>query len=293
MLLGAATLLFTFGGNLGFAKAQTTDIATSTPNVLVSILGEVSGTPSVNLTQPESTLSKQAIATLFAKREITTLTPFNAVEYWVRYAVGLGIPANTIVLILLAPIIASLVLFTRTIIGLPSLDMFVPTALAYAFIAVGIGPGLMIMGAVVLAAIISRSFLRRMPIMTLAKRSLTHFALAFFVFAALTLAIALGFDSVKELSIFPILILMLLGDSITSVQLRKTPRETILVSGVTISLGIIGYLLATSLSIRDTLLLWPEIILLVLPINFMIGRYFGLRLTEIFRFNTLETHGSE
>ena len=114
-----------------------------------------------------------------------------------------------------------------------------------------------------------------------------------FVFAALTISIILELESIRDLSIFPVLILTLLGDSIVSVQLRKTVRETILITTVTIGLALIGYLLATSSSVRDAIILWPEIILLTVPINFMLGRYFGLRLAEVLRFKTLESYVSE
>lgn len=267
--------------------------STSAENLVNTIIGGVTNPPLVNLTQPENDASQADIQTLFASRPITELTIFNGFGYAVRYAIGLGIPANTIVLILLAPVIAMLVVFTRTIIGLPSLDMLVPTALAYAFVAVGIGSGLIILGSVVIATFVSRTLLRHTPIMTLSKRAITHLILALFVFAALTVSIAFGFVTVKDISIFPVLVLMLLGDSIVAVQLRKTVHETTIISSVTIILAVIGYFLATSLQVRNMLLVWPELVLLVIPVDFLIGRYFGLRLTEIFRFQSLESYGSE
>ena len=111
--------------------------------------------------------------------------------------------------------------------------------------------------------------------------------LAVFVFGALTIASILHFDKVLSLSIFPILILMLLGDSIVSVQLHKSASETFSITSTTLMLGLFGYFLASSTVVQDTLILYPELILLVIPMNIMIGRYFGLRLTEYFRFNTM------
>jgi hypothetical protein len=171
--------------------------------------------------------------------------------------------------------------------------MLVPIVLAFAFVAVGITAGLIILGAVVLASFVSRTLLRRVPIMQFPKRSLSHLFLAFFVFAALTLAIILDIESIRDVSIFPVLILTLLGDSIVSVQLHKTVRETVVITLVTIGLALLGYLLATSLVVRDLIILWPEIVLLTIPVNFALGRYFGLRLSELFRFRTLESYGSE
>ena len=67
------------------------------------------------------------------------------------------------------------------------------------------------------------------------------FLLAFFVFAALTIAVVLGFDRLLSVSIFPILILILLGDSIVSVQLYKSAQETMVITSSTLAIGLIGY----------------------------------------------------
>ncbi len=281
------------------AYAQTTTdaraVATDTPAAAFvgTIIDNVSEAPAVDLTKPESDPAKEEIRALFAERTLGSLNPVNAFAYWVRYAIDLGIPANTIVLILLVPIIATLVAFTRTILGLPALDMFVPSALAYAFVAVGIVPGVIIIASVLLASYISRLLLAEAPLMIFPKRSLSHLILALSVLGALTLALATGFTSVKDLSIFPIIILVLLGDAVVAVQLRKSLRETAIVVSVTIVLGLVGYWLATSLAMRDALLLWPEALLLTIPINIALGRYFGLRVAEVLRFRTLDTYGSE
>jgi hypothetical protein len=252
---------------------------------------EVFTTPKQDLTKPEEDTEKTEIQTVLEKRPIDTPGVFNFIAYWVQKAIVLGIPANTIVLNFLIPVLATLVTFVRVVIGLPSLEMLVPIVLAFAFVAVGITAGLIILSAVVLATFVSRTLLRRVPIMYFPKRSLSHLFLAVFVFAALTISIILDLQSIRDLSIFPILILTLLGDSIVSVQLRKTMRETILITSVTIGLALVGYMLATSVTVRNLLILWPELILLTVPINFMLGRYFGLRLSEVFRFRALESYG--
>jgi len=258
-----------------------------------SLLEALTTAPKQDLTKPEEEPKKTEIQTLLEKRPVKDPGVFNFLAYWVQKAIALGIPANTIILIFLIPIIATLIAFVRVVIGLPSLEMLVPIVLAFAFVAVGITAGLIILTAVVLASFVSRTLLRSVPIMYFPKRSLSHLFLAVFVFAALTLSIILELETIRDLSIFPVLILTLLGDSIVSVQLRKTVRETILITSVTIGLALIGYLLATSSSVREALILWPEIILLTVPVNFMLGRYFGLRLAEVLRFRTLESYASE
>jgi hypothetical protein len=293
------TVLFEPASN-GVQEISTTstneeEIATTTEEIIEedSTLIEALSAPKQDLTKPEEAVEKDEIQQLIEKRPATKPNIFNFFAYWVQKAISLGIPANTIVLIFLIPVIATLIAFVRVVIGLPSLEMLVPIVLSFAFVAVGITAGLIILGAVILASFVSRTLLRKVPIMYFPKRSLSHLFLSVFVFAALTIAIILDFETIRELSIFPILILTLLGDSVVSVQLRKTVRETILITAVTLGLALIGYALATSVMVRDFIILWPELILLTIPVNFMLGRYFGLRLSEVFRFRTLESYASE
>jgi hypothetical protein len=297
--LFAFQAFFTYAQDATVDEDGTTTATTATQTDMVragiidSTLLEAFVGQKQDLTRPEQDLEKQEIQELLAKRPVESPTIFGFLAYWVQKAIALGIPANTIVLIFLIPVIATMITFVRVVIGLPSLEMLVPIVLAFAFVAVGITVGLLILGAVVLASFVSRTLLRKVPIMYFPKRSLSHLLLAFFVFAALTVAIIFELESIPSLSIFPILILTLLGDSIVSVQLHKSLHETLVITSVTIGLGLFGYLLATSTVVRDMIILWPELILLTIPANFLLGRYFGLRLSEVFRFRTLESYGSE
>lgn len=240
-----------------------------------------------DVTQPEELLEKAAILSLFESRKVDTPGLFTFIAYWIQKAVAFGIPANTIFLILLTPLLATIVSFVRVVIGLPTLDMLVPITLSFAFVAVGITVGLIILGAILCAAFVSKLIFTHLKIMFYPKRSLSMLFLSFFVFGALTVALMLGFTEILSLSIFPILILMLIGDSIVSVQIYKSVQETFLITGTTLAIGLLGFAMASSSAIQNTLILYPELILLVIPVNIMIGRYFGLRFLEYFRFNTL------
>jgi len=246
-----------------------------------------------DLTRPEQDQEKEAILRLLEKRPIAQPGLFSFGGWLVQHSIRIGVPANTIVLILLLPVLAALVAFIRVIIGLPSLEMLVPIALAYVFVAVGVVIGGIILMTVVAASFVSRMLLRRVSIMHYPKRSLSMLLLSLTVFAALAISIELGLGNVQDLSIFPILILTLLGDSIVSVQLHKSMREAFIIITVTITLGLFGFLLATLDGVRNMLIVYPEVILLIIPINIIMGRYFGLRLSEVLRFHNFNAHASE
>jgi len=270
----------------GDASTSTSAPSSMTPSTTAAgIILHRDLTAQTDITQPENLDDKVAIISLFEARPVTELSWFNGMAYWVQEAVRAGVPANTIFLILLSPFLALLVSFVRTVVGLPTLDMLVPIALSFALVAVGITVGLLVLTAIILASYIAKRSLLKLKIMFYPKRSLSMLFLALAVFAALTVGVMLEFERILSVSIFPILILMLLGDMIVSVQLHKSSAETFSITGTTIAIGLIGYVAASSLTIQNIVILYPEIILLVIPLNILVGRYFGLRISELLRFN--------
>lgn len=299
--ISASILVFTclLGPNVVRAQEESLDTpeatttATTTEDEVIAVglterLTPIIETEKKDVTQPEKIDEKVAILSLLESRIVDRPSIFSFFAYWVQQAIFLGIPANTIVLILLTPVLATAVVFTRVILGFKTMELLVPIALSFAFVAVGIVTGLIILGSVLLASYISRVILKELSITILPKRALSMTLLALFVFAALTATAALDLANVQNLSIFPILILTLLGDSVVSVQLHKSFQETVSVTLVTLALGLLGFFLATSQYVLDSIILYPELVLLTIPANILIGRYFGLRLTEYFRFERLD-----
>lgn len=271
------------------STATSTDVTASSTAAGIILQQDILA-PGNDLTVPEKLDEKVAIITLFESRPETQLGLLNGMAYWVQESVKDGIPANTIFLILLTPFLAFLVTFVRVVIGLPTLDMLVPIALAFALVATGVTVGLLVLVAILFASYVAKKILGGLRIMFYPKRSLSMVFLSLAVFASLTVGVALGFDRILSVSIFPILVLMLLGDMIVSVQLHKSASETFTITGATIFLGLVGYVMATSTTIQNALILYPEMVLLVIPANLIVGRYFGLRVLELFRFSKIETN---
>ncbi len=263
-----------------------------TPEASASAFGlPVDQIKPMDITNPQE--SSEDFAKLFEKRPISRLSPFNFIAFTVQYAVQVGIPANTVMLILLLPVLATIVAFFRHLIGLPSLDMIVPIALSVTLVSTGLTAGGILLFSIILASVIGRIILKSVRIMQVPKKALSVLIVAIFVFLTLTVSAASGILVVKQISIFPILILVLLGERIMSLQLARSLRETVFITSVTLILGITGFLILTSTKLSHGVLLYPEFILLLIPVNLLIGRYFGLRLTEFVRFSQVRKNGSK
>lgn len=304
IVLGLLMVLFL---QTPFTHAQTAPFLSPIPNTMEDFslaTGSGMATPSArtilqeplnkeDVTKPEEQKEKEEFLALFSKRPVREPTWTNFIAYSVQYAVRVGIPANTIMLILLLPFIATLVVFARQVIGLPSLGMLVPIALSITLLATGLTAGFILLSAILAGSAISRFILKRVRIMQSPKIALSILVVAIFVLTALTGSASIGILTVRRLSIFPVLLLILLSERVVSLFLERTVWETVRITSVTLILGILGYIFLSSAFLRQIVLLYPETVLVLIPVNFAIGRYFGVRLSEYFRFAKTINHGSK
>lgn len=244
-----------------------------------------------DVTRPEGPEDEEAI-NLFKQRPANNLNGLNVMAYLVQSAVEAGVPSRTIILILLLPMLATIIAFIRHVIGLPSIGMLVPVALSITLLSTGITAGLILLATIIFASTVARILLKKLRIMQLPKMAFSMFIVSIFLFLALTVSAMGGILVVKQLSIFPVLLLILLSEQIIAVQQERSAQEMMIISMVTFAIGILGFLLLSSTHLRNTVLLYPEFILILIPLNIIIGRYFGLRLMEYFRFSSIMRHGS-
>lgn len=237
-----------------------------------------------DVTRVEEEAGKKEIIALFKNRPAEKLTITNFIAYSIQYAVKSGVPANTVILILILPLLATAVVFFKHVVGVPSLAMLLPIALSITLVATGLVAGLILLAAIVLTSTFARIILRRLRIMQFAKMALTIFIVSVGILITLTVSAQIGILAVTQISIFPVLLLILLSQNMVELQIDRSITDILMISAITISLGVLGYFLLSYEPIRNFVILYPEVMLLLIPINILIGRYFGLRFTEYFRF---------
>jgi hypothetical protein len=285
------TLLFFVSLPLAFAESDLE--ATVSGEVASSSAQVVQDSPASDVTRPEDDDEKRLVLALLAQRPAEHPTVTNFFAYAVQNAVRVGVPANTVMLILILPFLATMVVFFRHVLGVPSVGLLMPIALSITLLATGLTAGMVLMAAILLGTTIARFLLKKVRIMQMPKLSLSLLVVAIFVFITLTVSASLGLLSVRQLSIFPILLFILLSERIVALQLERSTREIVLIICTTFGLGLIGLFLLKWDIFRVLVLLYPETVLALIPVNIIIGRYFGLRVSEYIRFAPILRHGSK
>jgi len=212
----------------------------------------------------------------------------NVFQSIISQTIASGVSEKTIILFLLLPLVASLVATARHLIGFRGFGILIPTAIALAFFAMGIGTGILVFLAILLVASLARGLLRKLRLHYLPRMALLLWFVSLAVLALIFVSPYFGLGQLTAISIFPVLILILSVEEFIAVQIGKSLREATRLTIETFVIALIGYAIFNLRPLQELALKQPQwVILIPLVINLLMGRFTGLRLLEYHRFRKL------
>lgn len=216
------------------------------------------------------------------------LNPFNFVRHAIISAVSQGVPANTIVLILLFPLIATLVVISRHIVGLKSFGIFTPALLAVAFLSTGLITGLFLFLTILMVATLVRMLLRKTRIQYLPRMAIFMWFVSMAIFVILLVSPIIGQNELTTIGIFPILILMLSVEHFLDVQITRSFAQSVRITLETMVVALGCFYLMNMEALQKFSIIHPEFFtLMLLFIIGLVESYSGLRLMELWRFRKI------
>lgn len=259
------------------------DEATESAEMVVAVEPEK---PKENLTKPEETKSR--LEQVLDSQTVESVWPANFFKIPIRQAVQRGVPANMFVLILLFPLTAALVAFSRNVLGVKGFGMFMPATVAVAFLSTGVTMGVALFVAILLTATLARRVIHKVRMQYFPRMAMLIWAVSMSVFGLLLLSPWLGGVGFWQAGIFPILLFILLADPFIEAQIHKSLKVALVMAVETVILALIAYWLMQWMWLQETVLLQPEMAMVaVMLVNYLISRYKGLRVLEVWRFKNI------
>lgn len=199
-----------------------------------------------------------------------------------------GVSEETIILLVLLPLVASVVAAARHLVGFRGFGILIPTVIAVTFVATGIGTGILVFLAILGVATFIRRVLKRLQLHYLPRMALLLWFVTLGVLTLIFISPFLGLGSLAKISIFPIVVLILLAEEFIEVQIGKSLREATRLTLETMIVALVGYFLFSLSFLRRWALVYPQwVIFAPFIINLLVGRFTGLRLLEYRRFKEL------
>jgi hypothetical protein len=209
----------------------------------------------------------------------------------INYFVQQGLPLDTVILLLMLPIIVTLIAFFRQVIGIKAFGIYTPAIVTFAFLAIPqLRYGVVVFASVILVGMLMRFVLKGLRILYLPRVAITLSVIAFAILILLSLGGSLQRTGLASVSIFPILIMITIVEKFVATQIEKGNKVALMLALETLIISIAGYYLASWPLLIKSIVAAPWIILLTIPINILLGKWKGLRISEYIRFREVLKH---
>jgi len=203
----------------------------------------------------------------------------------IRFFMVEGVPFETIILLLMLPIIATFIAFLRQVVGIKAFGIYTPLIITFAFLATnGLRYGVAIFLAVLLIGMLMRFILKPFRLLYLPRVAIMLTVVALLVLVFLAFGGQMHRTGLAAVSIFPILIMITLVEKFVAVQIEKGNKTALILALETLIISIVGFYIASWSSLIRLVVGFPWLILLTIPINILIGKWTGLRISEYIRF---------
>lgn len=194
---------------------------------------------------------------------------------------------ETVVLLLILPIIATLIAIFRQVIGIKAFGIYTPSIIIFAFLAIGLKYGVTIFVSVILVGMLVRYILKKIRILYLPRVAITVSIVALAILGILVFGGSQQRTGLAAVSIFPLLIMITIVEKFVAAQIEKGNRTAFVLAMETLAISLVGYFVAKWSVLVDLIIAHPWVILLTVPINIALGKWTGLRLSEYFRFREI------
>jgi hypothetical protein len=215
-------------------------------------------------------------------------------SYWRRLVVGAWtravqaqVPLQALNLILILPVIATIIVVARVLIGIDSFGTFAPVIVSLAFITTGLQWGVIIFGVIVTVGAAVRILLQRLRLLLVSRLAILIATVAGLMAGLTILGASLGVGPLINISIFPMVIMSSVIENFASSQFEFGTREAVRLTLNTLLLACLCYFVIARAGLQSVVLAYPEIIAGAIVLNVLLGKFRGLRLLEYVRFAAL------
>lgn len=218
----------------------------------------------------------------------------SADEFGKKYPISLwGLVENDIInlqmliLLLMIPIGGLLVAFLRNVVGLKTFGVFLPVLISFSLMEIGFIKGIIsFIFLILFVGLVTRPF-NRLGLLHTPKLVISLSLMVLVMLAGSYIGMITNVVWLTSLSFFPTIILTVSAERFSTLIAEDGFQKATATFSQTIISVVFCYWLLSSSIVSSVIILFPEILLIVIALAMILGRYIGLRWTELFRFQPL------
>jgi len=189
--------------------------------------------------------------------------------------------------LLLIPVGALVVVLLRLLVGVRTSGTFMPILIALAFIQTTLLTGLVIFLTVVGAGLWIRFYLSRLNLLLVARITAVVIVVILLMAALSIISYKLGFDQLLTVTFLPTIILAWTIERMSILWEEEGGHEVLIQGSGSLLAAVLAYLLMSVDLIEHLTFNFPELMISLLGVVLLLGKYNGYRLVELYRFRDL------
>jgi hypothetical protein len=200
----------------------------------------------------------------------------------------LPVPMHKVLrVLLLLPFGALITVIVRNVVGIGTFGTFSPALLAMSFIYANWQTGVAIFLIVIMAGVVSRSFLERLRLLAVPRLSIILTVVILCVVFGMSILYYLLPEVVTDAVLLPMVILTMLIERFYVTTEEDGLVYTMQLAAGTLMVAALVYAVLAWNEVGQFVLVYPESHLFTIAIFIFLGRYAGYRITELWRFRDL------
>jgi hypothetical protein len=218
---------------------------------------------------------------------------------------NLSLEPDILIFLITLPLVITIISFAKYVMGFKSFGVYVPILLTFMFyelsridpqtfsITQGLKYGLFITAIVFISSYVSYKIIQPLALHYYSKLAIVTTNVTISLLLVLFVLDLIDKEGILRVDIFSLILIASISERFTNLLASKQTTTAFMLSFQTILLGLICFFVISTGTIQNAFLNYPWLILLTFPINYIIGKFTGLRVTEIFRFKDLLNKESE
>ncbi len=234
----------------------------------------------VDFAVQKNRLDSIAIAEQRAALEQSRLVDFSLFSLPIQtqavYSVLLMIPIGALVMVIL-----------RNIVGIDSFGTFMPVLIALSFRETQLFWGMILFTLLVTLGLSIRFLLERLRLLLVPRLSVVLIVVVLLMLIISVVSHKLGMETGLSVALFPMVIIAMTIERMSVVWEERGPADAMRGGAGSLVVAIFAYLAMGMNWLEHLIFTFPELLLLILAIVLLLGRYTGYRLVELSRFKSL------
>lgn len=191
-------------------------------------------------------------------------------------------------ILIMLPVGGLVLAFLRQVVGVKTFGTFMPVLIALAFRETGLLAGVILFTMVVAIGLMIRNYFDRLKLLLVPRLAavLTVVVMVLSLIAMITNQ--LGMIVGLSISLFPIVVLTMTIERMTLMWEEYGPDVAMKTGLMSLGCAVIAYFAMNSATLNYLMFAFPELLLVVLAITMLLGRYNHYKLTEYVRFRQLQ-----